>query len=180
MGGTSTDVAVVVGGELTYTTEYQLEFGLPVSVPSLDVVTIGAGGGSIAWIDKGGLLKVGPRSAGADPGPACYGRGGDEPTVTDANMVLGRLGSRSLLGGEMALDEAAAHRVIAALGRRLGLEPEVAARAVIAVANENMANSIRILTIERGLDPRDFALVAFGGAGPLHAAELAEALESAR
>ena len=147
MGGTSTDVAVVVGGELTYTTEYQLEFGLPVSVPSLDVVTIGAGGGSIAWIDKGGLLKVGPRSAGADPGPACYGRGGDEPTVTDANMVLGRLGSRSLLGGEMALDEAAAHRVIAALGRRLGLEPEVAARAVIAVANENMANSIRILTI---------------------------------
>jgi len=176
MGGTSTDVAVVVGGELTYTTEYQLEFGLPVSVPSLDVVTIGAGGGSIAWIDKGGLLKVGPRSAGADPGPACYGRGGDEPTVTDANMVLGRLGSRSLLGGEMALDEAAAHRVIAALGRRLGLEPEVAARAVIAVANENMANSIRILTIERGLDPRDFALVAFGGAGPLHAAELAEAL----
>ena len=104
MGGTSTDVAVVVEGELTYTTEYQLEVGQPVSIPSLDVVTIGAGGGSIAWLDKGGLLKVGPRSAGAVPGPACYALGGGEPIATDANLVLGRLGPNSLLGGTMALD----------------------------------------------------------------------------
>jgi len=169
MGGTSTDVAVILDGGLTYTTEYQLEFGLPVSIPSLDVITIGAGGGSIAWIDKGGLLKVGPASAGADPGPVAYGRGGTEPTVTDANVVLGRLGSRSLLGGGMELDAAAARRALAALGERL----EEAAHAVIAIANENMANSIRVLTIERGLDPQDFALVAFGGAGPVHAAEVA-------
>ena len=176
MGGTSTDVAVVDGGALTYTTEYQLEFGIPVSIPSVDVVTIGAGGGSIAWIDKGGLLKVGPHSAGADPGPVCYGRGGTEPTVTDANVVLGRLGARSLLGGDMSLDEAAAFRAMEGLGQRLGLDAEAAARAVIAIANENMANSIRVLTIERGLDPRNFALVAFGGAGPLHASEVARIL----
>jgi N-methylhydantoinase A/oxoprolinase/acetone carboxylase beta subunit/N-methylhydantoinase B/oxoprolinase/acetone carboxylase alpha subunit len=173
MGGTSTDVAVIVDGVLTYTTEYQLEFGLPVSMTSLDVITIGAGGGSIAWVDKGGLLKVGPGSAGADPGPACYGRGGSEPTVTDANLVLGRLGARSLLGGGMSLDRAAALAALGGLGARLGLGAEATARAVIAVANENMANSIRVLTIQRGLDPRDFALVAFGGAGPLHGAEIA-------
>ena len=173
MGGTSTDVAVVAGGALTYTTEYQLEFGLPVSVPSLDVVTIGAGGGSIAWIDKGGLLRVGPASAGAEPGPACYGLGGNEPTVTDANFLLGRIGARSLLGGAITLDEAAARRTLAGLGAKLGLSPEDAARAIVGIANENMANSIRILTIERGIDPGEFALVAFGGAGPLHAAEVA-------
>jgi 5-oxoprolinase (ATP-hydrolysing) len=173
MGGTSTDVAVVVDDVLAHTTEYQLEFGRPVSIPSLDVITIGAGGGSIAWVDKGGLLKVGPGSAGADPGPACYGRGGTEPTVTDANLLLRRLGSRSLLGGEMSLDHAAALAALEGLGAKLGLGAEAAARAVIAVANENMANSIRVLTIQRGIDPRNFALVAFGGAGPLHAAEIA-------
>jgi 5-oxoprolinase (ATP-hydrolysing) len=176
MGGTSTDVGVIVDGVLTYTTEYQLEFGLPVSIPSLDVVTIGAGGGSIAWVDKGGLLKVGPHSAGADPGPACYGRGGTAPTVTDANLVLGRLGSRSLLGGEMELDEKASWAALETLGAKLGLTAERAARAVIAVANESMANSIRVLTIQRGLDPSEFALVAFGGAGPLHASEIAAIL----
>jgi N-methylhydantoinase A/oxoprolinase/acetone carboxylase beta subunit/N-methylhydantoinase B/oxoprolinase/acetone carboxylase alpha subunit len=176
MGGTSTDVAVVVDGELTYTTEYQLDFGLPVSVPSLDVITIGAGGGSIAWIDKGGLLRVGPRSAGAVPGPAGYGLGGDEPTVTDANVVLGRIGEKSLLGGTMTLDVEASGRVMQRLSERLGTSVEEAALAVVAIANENMANSIRVLTVERGIDPRDFTLVAFGGAGPLHGAEVAHHL----
>ena len=176
MGGTSTDVAVVVEGELTYTTEYQLEFGQPVSIPSLDVVTIGAGGGSIAWLDKGGLLKVGPRSAGAVPGPACYALGGGEPTVTDANLVLGRLGPNSLLGGTMALNSAAAFRTLKALAAQLGTSVEDAALAIIAIANENMANSIRVLTVERGIDPRSFALVAFGGAGPLHGTEVAQIL----
>ncbi len=177
MGGTSTDIGLVVDGNLAYTTEYQMEFGQPVMVPSLDVVTIGAGGGSIAWIDKGGLLRVGPASAGADPGPACYGRGGTEATVTDANLLLGRLGADSLLGGGMAIDRAAAERALARLGAQLGLSAEEAALAVIAVANENMANSIRVLTVDRGLDPSEFALVAFGGAGPLHAAELAAILD---
>lgn len=177
MGGTSTDVAVVTEGRLTYTTEYQFEFGLPVSIPSLDVMTIGAGGGSIAWIDQGGLLKVGPMSAGAVPGPVCYGHGGTQPTVTDANLVLGRLGADSLLGGEMTIDHDAALSALGALGDKLGLDAFEAAHAVISVANENMANSIRVLTIERGLDPREFTLVAFGGSGPLHAVAIAEILE---
>ena len=176
MGGTSTDVAVVVAGELTYTTEYQLEFGQPVSLPSLDVITIGAGGGSIAWVDKGGLVKVGPHSAGAAPGPACYGLGGTQPTMTDANLVLGRLGPNSLLGGAINLDPAAAFRALQPLAQRLEISVDKAALAIIATANENMANSIRVLTVERGIDPRNFALVAFGGAGPLHGAEVAQIL----
>ncbi|MEO1017323.1 MAG: hydantoinase B/oxoprolinase family protein [Pseudomonadota bacterium] len=176
MGGTSTDVAVIVDDALTQTTEYQLEFSLPVSVPSLDVRTIGAGGGSIIWIDKGGLLKVGPQSAGATPGPACYGHGGMAPTVTDANLVLGRLGADSLLGGTMKLDVKAAHDALAPFAARLGQSIEEVASAAIAIANENMANAIRVLTVERGIDQRDFALVAFGGAGPLHGAEVAQIL----
>ncbi len=176
MGGTSTDVGLVVDGAWTYTTEYQLTFGIPVMVPTIDVVTIGAGGGSIAWIDKGGLLRVGPRSAGAVPGPAAYGRGGTEATVTDANLMLGRLAPDSLLGGELPLDLEAARTAVARLAARLGRDPIETARAILAIANENMANAIRLVTVERGLDPADFALVAFGGAGPLHAAEIAAAL----
>jgi N-methylhydantoinase A/oxoprolinase/acetone carboxylase beta subunit/N-methylhydantoinase B/oxoprolinase/acetone carboxylase alpha subunit len=176
MGGTSTDVAVIVEGELTNTTEYQLEFGQPVSIPSLDVITIGAGGGSIAWVDKGGLLKVGPHSAGAAPGPACYALGGSSATVTDANLVLGRLGPDSLLDGAMTLDPAAAFRALQPLAQRLDTSVDEAALAIIAITNENMANSIRVLTVERGIDPRNFALVAFGGAGPMHGAEVAQIL----
>ena len=176
MGGTSTDVGVVIEGQLKQTTSYELDFGIPVTVPSLDVTTIGAGGGSIAWRDEGGLLRVGPQSAGAQPGPACYGRGGDQPTVTDANLVLGRLNAEWFLGGDMSLDIEAARRVIGRLAGELGLTVEAAAESVIELANENMANAIRLMTIERGLDPREFALVAFGGAGPLHATAVAAAV----
>ena len=176
MGGTSTDVGLVVDGAWGYTTEYELAFGIPLMVPTIDVVTIGAGGGSIAWIDKGGLLRVGPRSAGALPGPAAYGRGGSEATVTDANLVLGRLAADSLLGGELPLDRDAARAAVGRLAARLGQGLADTARAILAIANENMANAIRVVTVERGLDPADFALVAFGGAGPLHAAEIAATL----
>ena len=176
MGGTSTDVGVVIEGQLNQTTSYELDFGIPVTVPSVDVTTIGAGGGSIAWKDQGGLLRVGPQSAGARPGPACYGRGGSQPTVTDANLVLGRLDAEWFLGGDMSLDVAAAREVVGRLADELGLTLEAAAESVIEFANENMANAIRLMTIERGLDPREFALVAFGGAGPLHAAAVASAV----
>jgi N-methylhydantoinase A/oxoprolinase/acetone carboxylase beta subunit/N-methylhydantoinase B/oxoprolinase/acetone carboxylase alpha subunit len=176
MGGTSTDVGVVKDGHIGYRNQYDLEFFLPVATSVIDLITIGAGGGSIAWIDKGGLLKVGPQSAGADPGPVCYGRGGTDPTVTDANLVLGRLDAGFFLGGEMPLDIAQATAAIGRLGDRIGLSVKDAAQAIVEVANENMANAIRVLTIERGLDPREFSLVAFGGAGPLHASEVAAAL----
>lgn len=172
MGGTSTDVSAIVDGRIPYTTEYQVDFNLPVSAPFVDMKTIGAGGGSVAWIDAGGMLKVGPRSAGAEPGPVCYRRGGIEPTVTDANLALGRLNPDNFLGGEMKLDVDGARKSIDELGAQLGYTIEEAAQAIVEIASENMANAIRVLTIERGLDPRDFALVAFGGAGPLHAGEL--------
>ena len=155
---------------------FELEFGLPIAAPAIDIVTIGAGGGSIAWIDDGGLLRVGPRSAGAVPGPACYGPGGTAPTVTDANVVLGRLDPGYFLGGALRLDAAAAEGAIARLAVELGLEPDACAQAVLDIANENMAATIRRTAVDRGSDPRDFELVAFGGAGPLHAAEVAGAL----
>jgi N-methylhydantoinase A len=176
MGGTSTDVGVVADGEFGYTTEYQVEWGLPVAAPFVDLTTIGAGGGSIAWIDNGGFLKVGPQSAGADPGPACYDRGGREATVTDANLILGRLDPHYFLGGELQLNPERSRAAVGALADRLGLRVEDAALSIIALANENMANAIRLVTVERGLDPREFDLVAFGGAGPLHAADLAAAI----
>ena len=176
MGGTSTDVGVVKDGKVGYRAQHDLDFYIPVATSVIDLVTIGAGGGSIAWIDKGGLLKVGPQSAGADPGPVCYGHGGTEPTVTDANLVLGRLDAGFFLGGEMQLDASGATAAIQRLGVRLGLSVEDTAQAVVEIANENMANAIRVLTIERGLDPREFSLVAFGGAGPSHAGEVAAAL----
>ena len=176
MGGTSADIGLVRGGAIQYVPDFELEFGLPLATAAIDLVTLGAGGGSIAWVDDGGLLRVGPRSAGAVPGPACYGLGGAEPTVTDANLVLGRIDAGSLLDGDLRLDPARAADALAALGARLGLDAVAAAEAVIEVANEGMAGTIRRVAVERGVDPRDFELVAFGGAGPLHAAEIAASL----
>jgi 5-oxoprolinase (ATP-hydrolysing) len=173
MGGTSTDVATVTGGEVDNTTEYEVDFSIPVLAPFLDMKTIGAGGGSIAWIDPGGLLRVGPGSAGAEPGPVCYGLGGKDVTVTDANLVLGRLNPDNFLGGRIRLMTERARKRVRLLGEQLGMSVEQTALAVIDLANENMANAIRVLTIERGLDPRNYALVAFGGAGPLHGSDLA-------
>jgi N-methylhydantoinase A/oxoprolinase/acetone carboxylase beta subunit len=166
MGGTSTDVCLVLDGAPAPAAMRSVA-GLPVRFPSLDVLTIGAGGGSIAAIDPGGALAVGPRSAGAEPGPACYGRGGTEPTVTDADLAAGRLPEGAELGG-LRLDRAAAEAALAGAG--------VTAAGVIAVVNANMERALRTVTIERGVDPRRLALVAFGGAGPVHACDLADAL----
>ncbi len=173
MGGTSADVGVIVDGELQFSGLFEVEFGLPLALPILDVTTIGAGGGSIASIDSGGLLKVGPQSAGAEPGPACYGLGGEAPTVTDANVVMGRLNPGYFLGGRMSLDADRAQRAIAPLADRLGLAPEDAADAIVSVSIENMDGAMRLVTVDRGLDYREFDLVAYGGAGPLHAVEIA-------
>ncbi|HET7092999.1 MAG TPA: hydantoinase/oxoprolinase family protein, partial [Thermomicrobiales bacterium] len=180
MGGTSCDVGLIRGGKIAHSTNFEIEWGLPVATPTIDLTTIGAGGGSIAWIDKGGLLRVGPQSAGADPGPVCYDAGGTDVSVTDANLVLGRLDPAYFLGGAIRLHLARAEGALDALGARLGRSRTEAAQAVIDIANENMANAIRLLSIDRGLDPRDFALVAFGGAGPLHAADIAAAMGMAR
>ncbi len=176
MGGTSCDVGLLLEGEPHFTTDYEIEWGLPVAIPVIEVRTLGAGGGSIARIDKGGMLAVGPESAGARPGPGCYGAGGEAATVTDANLVLGRLNPDFFLGGELTLHPERAVAVIDPLARALGLGREAAARAIVDLADENMTNAIRLLTIERGIDPRDFVLVAFGGAGPLHAAAIAAKL----
>ena len=176
MGGTSTDVSLIVGGEIGYTTDYELDFSIPVSAPCVDLHTIGAGGGSIAWIDQGGMLRVGPHSAGAAPGPVCYGLGGEAVTVTDANLLLGRLDPAYFLGGYMELHPDPALARLETLATRLGMTAQQTALAIITLANEHMANAIRVLTIERGVDPRELALVAFGGAGPLHGCEVAAAL----
>ena len=173
MGGTSCDVGLIRDGKIGHSTNFEIEFGLPIVTPTIDLTTIGAGGGSIAWIDKGGLLRVGPESAGADPGPICYDAGGTDVTVTDANLVLGRLNPAYFLGGRIDLQLTKAEGALAALGTRLAMDRFAAAQAVIDIANENMANAIRVLSIDRGLDPREFALIAFGGAGPLHAGDIA-------
>jgi N-methylhydantoinase A len=176
MGGTSFDVSVVQGGRLTLITQGEVD-RLPVRLPMVEIRTIGAGGGSIAAVDAGGRLTVGPRSAGAMPGPVCYGHGGDEPTVTDANLVLGRLDPDYFLGGAMALDLAAARAAIAArIAAPLGLAIEAAAAGVLTVTNTNLAAAIRLSLFEKGLDPREFALLSFGGAGGLHAIAVAEEL----
>ncbi len=175
MGGTSTDVAFVRGGRPGLAFEREIG-GVPLRVPALDIHTVGAGGGSIAWRDSGGALKVGPQSAGADPGPACYGRGGEAPTVTDANLVLGRLGPAGLAGGAVPLDPARAEAAVAHLARELGLSTLETARGIIRVVDANMANAVRVVTVQRGVDPTGLALVPFGGAGPLHAAEMAREL----
>jgi N-methylhydantoinase A len=176
MGGTSCDVCLVLDGEPLYSSDFELEFGFPVSVPSVSTRTIGAGGGSIGWVDPGGFLQVGPQSAGASPGPACYGQGGEDATITDADVVLGRLDPEFFLGGRMPLDPQLARQALARLGGGLELDAVETASAMVRVCNENMANAIRILTVEQGTDPRDHALVAFGGAGPTHACEIADVL----
>ncbi len=177
MGGTSTDVALIRGAKPAVSNEIEIEYAMPIHVPMVDVRSIGAGGGSIARVNAGGLLEVGPESAGAKPGPICYGRGGTEPTISDANLILGRLNPKQLnaVEGGVTLDQV---RAIFAekLGGPLGLDPEEAAAAVIRVANAKMAGAIRMVSISLGADPRDFALFAFGGAGPLHAVALAREL----
>ncbi|RAW46460.1 hydantoinase/oxoprolinase family protein [Halorubrum sp. 48-1-W] len=180
MGGTSSDVSLVRDGTAERTTEGEIN-GRPIRTPMVDVETVGAGGGSIAWVDAGGALRIGPRSAGADPGPACYGKGGTEPTVTDANLVLGYVGASTSLGGELSLDPDAAHDALAALAVEAGMDgPLAAARGVHRVANANMTRAIRSVTVERGYDPRRFGLVAFGGAGPMHAIAIADGLDVSR
>ncbi len=174
MGGTSTDCSTVVDGAEHVTTDFEIEWGVPIQIPMIDIHTIGAGGGSIAWIDKGGMLRMGPQSAGADPGPACCGLGGTEATVTDANVVLGRIDPANFLGGAMALDAEAAARAVAAVAGPLGMEPDAAALAMVQIANNNMLGALRAVLLQRGLDPRDFTLLASGGAGPVHLADLME------
>src|SRR6266581_7497723 len=172
MGGTSNDVAVVRSGAPLLASEGSIG-PYPVRTPMVDVNTIGAGGGSIAWIDAAGGLRVGPRSAGAEPGPACYGRGGDAATVTDASVVLGYLNPERFAGGALTLDVGAAERAVGAIGRRLGVDTITAAAGIHRVINARMADQIRLVTIKRGYDPRQFSLVVLGGAGPVHGAALA-------
>jgi N-methylhydantoinase A len=174
MGGTSFDVSVVEDGAGLITHEHDLGWDVPLITPMLDIRSVGSGGGSIAWIDGGGSLRVGPRSAGSEPGPVCYGRGGTEATVTDANLVLGRL--EATLGGKFDLDTEAARGAVAAVGERVGLDPVAAAEGIVAICNENMAQAIRAALADRGRDPRDFALASFGGAGGMHACWIARSL----
>jgi N-methylhydantoinase A len=193
MGGTTAKVSLIQDGQPRVSPEMEVGAaagglsgfsggattrgrGYPIGTRALDLVEIGAGGGSIAWIDGGGVLRVGPRSAGADPGPACYGRGGIEPTVTDANLVLGRLDAERFLSGEMALDPSAAQAAIRRLSDELGVAPLEAAAGVVANVNASMVRALHLVSTQRGYDPRNFTLVAFGGAGPLHANALAEQL----
>lgn len=178
IGGTSTDVCLV-DGTITETTDGKIG-GYPTKLPMIDIHTVGAGGGSIAWFDLGGALRVGPVSAGADPGPAAYGRGGDKATVTDAHVVLGRLVPSAFLGGSMHLDTERALAAVGDIAQHLHTSIEEAALGIVRIANANMEAAIRVISVERGFDPRAFTLVAFGGAGPLHACELAEALRIPR
>jgi N-methylhydantoinase A len=177
MGGTSSDVALVLGGMASVSSDLELEYAMPIHVPMVDVHTIGAGGGSIASVDASGMLRVGPESAGAVPGPICYGRGGRRVTITDANLVLGRLDRERLLAVEHAVSiDAIRAAMLEQVGVPLGLDATAAAAAIVRVANDKMAGAIRMVSLARGHDPRDFALFAFGGAGPLHAAALAQEL----
>jgi N-methylhydantoinase A len=173
LGGTSADIATIHNGEIRTTEEFKIEFGIPVVLPSIDLITIGAGGGTIAWIDEGGVLKSGPQSAGSTPGPACYGTGGTEPTNTDANLVLGVLNPGRFAGGAMKLNPELAHRAVQKLADRLGFDVVQTASGIIKVSNANMVQAMRQVTTERGYDPREFTLLAFGGAGPLHCADIA-------
>ena len=179
MGGTSSDVALLAGGVCRLASEAVVH-GYPIKAPMLDIHTVGAGGGSIAYVDGGGLLKVGPRSAGADPGPVCYDRGNDEPTVTDANVVLQTLNPTHLLGGRMTVRQDLARAAIGRVADRLGMDAMATAQGIISVVTANMARAIRVISVQRGHDPRDYTLVAFGGAGPLHAARLARELDIGR
>ena len=175
MGGTSTDVSLISDGVPDLAPMTKID-GLPVKTPVIDIVTVGAGGGSIGWVDDGGLLRVGPQSAGAEPGPACYGRGGEVPTVTDAHMIRGSVRAESFLGGEMKVDPAASRGVFAPLAEALDISVEELADSVIQLAESNIVRAIQQVSTERGRDPRGYAIVPFGGAGPLHAARVAEEL----
>ena len=175
MGGTSTDVSLISGGVPDLAPMTRID-GLPVKTPVIDIVTVGAGGGSIAWVDDGGLLRVGPQSAGADPGPACYGRGGEAPTVTDAHMIRGSVRAEAFLGGQMKVDPAASRAVFEPLAAQLSMSVEELADSVIRLAEANIVRAIQQVSTERGRDPRGYAIVPFGGAGPLHAARVAEEL----
>ena len=191
MGGTTAKAGLIQNGRPRVTKDYEVgsvarsaiggsrAAGYPIRTPVIDLVEVGAGGGSVAWIDSGGILRVGPRSAGADPGPVCYGKGGEEPTVTDANLVLGRLNPAYFLGGEIHLDIDGARLAIEEkCAEPMGMDVVEAAHGIIEIANAAMVNALRLVSVQRGLDPRDFALVAFGGAGPLHANRLAEEIEA--
>jgi N-methylhydantoinase A/oxoprolinase/acetone carboxylase beta subunit len=175
MGGTSCDVCLITGGQVAETAQRTVA-GRPLALPALDIHTVGAGGGSIAWRDSGGALRVGPESAGAEPGPACYGRGGERATVTDANLLLGRLPVDEPLAGGLMLDLAAAQRAVARLAGELGLDTRACAAGIVRVAEAEMLRALRVMTVERGIDPREYALMPFGGAGPLHACALAQEL----
>jgi N-methylhydantoinase A len=179
MGGTSCDVSVARDGRVASTGGREVG-GRALALPMVDVHTVGAGGGSIAWRDAGGALRVGPRSAGADPGPACYGRGGTEPTVTDANLLLGYLDPDSPLAGGVKLDREAAQQAIESLAAELDLDTDETAAGIARVAGTEMARAVRVMTVERGVDPRELALLAFGGAGALHAAAIADELDMTR
>jgi N-methylhydantoinase A len=186
MGGTSCDVCLIDGGEVSETARRAVA-GRPLALPALDIHTVGAGGGSIAWRDSGGALRVGPQSAGAAPGPACYGLGGELATVTDANLLLGRLTDAfgavapdSPLAGGMRLDRDAAERAVAALAQQLGIDTLACAEGIVRVAEHEMLGALRLITVERGIDPRRFALMPFGGAGPLHACAMARELGISR
>jgi len=178
MGGTSCDVGLIVNGIPQVTSELEIEYAMPIHVPMVDVHTIGAGGGSLAWVNDAGLLQVGPESAGAQPGPICYGRGGEKPTITDANLVLGRLNPDALLAVDNPVSlEIVRNCLVEEVGSKLGLQDaEEIASAIVRIANMNMAGALRLVSLARGYDPRDFALFAFGGAGPLHAVALAREL----
>lgn len=181
MGGTTAKTSLVEDGEVTIDTDYWLESsprdeGYPLKIPVVDIIEIGAGGGSVAWVDQGGSINVGPKSSGADPGPACYGRGGTEPTVTDANLVTGRLNPDYFLGGEMQLDNTAARSALEPLADKFGTSVKEAAHGILQVVNSNMTNALKQVSLRRGHDPRDFVMVASGGAGPLHAASLGREL----
>jgi N-methylhydantoinase A len=185
IGGTTAKCSLVEDGQVKITTEYRIErdqfsAGYPIKVPVVDIVEIGAGGGSIAWIDAGGALKVGPKSAGAVPGPACYGQGGSEPTVTDANLIAGRINPDYFLGGEIAVSVALAKQAMQKIADALGVSVGDAALGVIRIANANMINALKLVSVRRGYDPRDHTLVAFGGGGAMHAAALAQELHVGR
>lgn len=175
IGGTSTDVCVVTDGKPELTNEFTID-GLPIRIPVVDINTVGAGGGSIVWVDDGGMLRVGPHSAGADPGPACYGRGGDKPTITDAHVIRQTIRPEAFLGGEMPIHPDASRAVFAPIAARFGMSVEQAADSAIELANANIVRAIQLISTERGKDPRDYVLVPYGGAGPLHAAQVAEDL----
>ncbi|GIW03847.1 MAG: hypothetical protein KatS3mg059_0467 [Thermomicrobiales bacterium] len=185
IGGTTAKCSLIDHGEVKITTDYRIErdqhhAGYPIKVPVVDIVEIGAGGGSIAWIDAGGALKVGPKSAGAVPGPACYGLGGTEPTVTDANLIAGRINPDYFLGGEIKVSVDLARKAMQKISDALGVSVEDAALGVIRIANANMINALKLVSVRRGYDPRDYTLVAFGGGGAMHAAALAKELHIKR